>query len=474
MRQWRRIRNQPLTNLGNWERGGRARPNSFRHENELMDFGANLWKAPGGLNKYWGCCEANGTIANLLKVRAGKAALIEYCPKLVKKDAEGDPTVLPIILASKQGHYSIKSAAATTGLKVHTVASNSDSSIDIDALKEAVEQYPDRPIYMFLTTGTTVVQGRDNLRRAMQVAADTGRPAEHFYFDCDAAYDGVSLVLLRNLLANTLDAHPNRKVSRRVLSGVLQSINSIYANDEKTLDALTRLIATLPADFSLDDITPDFSLEVKSASGQVFRLNAISTSTHKFMGAIRPGGIVMLERAHSDLIAVDIEYIVSSHKTAGGTRDGSNVYEAWHIVKYFGTDEMTDWALACVLKAADIAEIMRHDGVKNVTLNPLATTVHFPEVSKELMETCSLAPEGGFCHVIVTPSTLDKGTFGGLGSGELFLTDFLAERRGRPLMPASAYLSDEEDLFEGMSDDEDDDERTWTTSKKEVGLRDGR
>ena len=77
-----------------------------------------------------------------------------------------------------------------------------------------------------------------------------------------------------------------------------------------------------------------------------------------------------------------------------------------------------------------MAQTMRDNGITDVLLNPLATTIYFPQPSQELLQLHHLAPdEEGFCHAIIANHTL--GEFGGYGTADLFLNNLLEERRGQ-------------------------------------------
>ena len=111
----------------------------------------------------------------------------------------------------------------------------------------------------------------------------------------------------------------------------------------------------------------------------------------------------------------------------GGSRDGLPIYELGLRICCLGMDTLTKWAEACVAKAEEVAWKMRAVGVKNVLLNPFATTVYFKQPSKRLMDKYHLAPDGENCHLIVGVHTLSE--FGGYGTVDRFMDEFLAELR---------------------------------------------
>jgi histidine decarboxylase len=218
---------------------------------------------------------------------------------------------------------------------------------------------------MGIMNGTTVKEGRDDIIAVLQAAKATGRPREHFYFHVDGAYSSVYLRLI---------------------------------------DAPAK-------------ITPSFDHDIDS----------ISASGHKFIGSQRTTGLLVMRKEHSEAVKSDVEYISSVNKTMGGSRDAFPIIELWLAIKYRGKKQMEEWARACILKARGVAQTMRDAGVKDVLLNEYATTVYFRQPSKALMDKYHLAPEGDNCHLIVEPHTLSE--FGGYGSLDEFMVEFLAELR---------------------------------------------
>ena len=276
----------------------------------------------------------------------------------------------PVLVISEAAHYSFDNAVGFTKIQCEKVQTKSDDTINIAAFKEVIAKYPDRPILIGIMNGTTVKEARDDITAIFDAVKATGRPREHFYIHADAAYSGLYVPLLKK-------APDNIKIS-----------------------------------FTKHD------------------LDSVSTSTHKFIGTARTGGMYMTHLKHSEVAATTVEYIRASSKTMGGSRDAFPMYETLLRLYYVGMDRMTEWAEAIVQKAMEVKEDMKEAGVQNVELHDFATTVYFKQPSEALMKKHCLAPHGENCHLIVEPHTLNElGEFEVYGSVDSFMEDFLKELR---------------------------------------------
>jgi len=148
-------------------------------------------------------------------------------------------------------------------------------------------------------------------------------------------------------------------------------------------------------------------------------VDGIMTSVHKFIGTTAPLGLAMVRREIADYTGQFVQYINSRSK-AGGSRDAKSILEAWVYIMFLKNDVFRKWAEACVEKAIWAKDQLENAGYKDVLLHEMATTVYFPQPSKKIMEKYALAPENGFCHLIVTPHTLHPDDLGTNALGEKF------------------------------------------------------
>ncbi|EEY22213.1 histidine decarboxylase [Verticillium alfalfae VaMs.102] len=251
------------------------------------------------------------------------------------------------------------------GLRAQTIDENDDGSIDMAALREAFEKNDDHPIWMGILCGGTVKEGRDNIRQILELARDSGRPRSDFFFHVDGAFSAVPLALMSD------------------------------ADDV--------------------DIVPSFELDVDG-----FGIDTLNVSTHKFIGTLDTGGMILMRREHSEAVAVDVEYIQSVHKTQIGSRNARAILECWMLIKYVGRDTFTEWAFACAQRARKLKKEMATVGAEDILLNHNAMTVYCKEFSPQVSKEFYLAPQKGYVHAIVTPHTLHPSELGTNREGEPF------------------------------------------------------
>ncbi|RXG48511.1 hypothetical protein VDGE_10134 [Verticillium dahliae] len=263
----------------------------------------------------------------------------------------------PVMLFSKAAHYSFDTAVLQNGLRAQTIDEKDDGSIDMAALREAFEKHDDRPIWMGILCGGTVKEGRDNIRQILELARDSGRPRSDFFFHVDGAFSAVPLALMSD------------------------------ADDA--------------------DIVPSFGLDVDG-----FGIDTLNVSTHKFIGTLDTGGMILMRREHSEAVAVDVEYIQSVHKTQIGSRNARAILECWMLIKYVGRDTFTEWAFACAQRARKLKKEMATAGAEDILLNHNAMTVYCKEFSPQVSKEFYLAPQKGYVHAIITPHTLHPSELG--------------------------------------------------------------
>ncbi|KAI6105470.1 pyridoxal-dependent decarboxylase [Pisolithus thermaeus] len=340
-----------LNHLGDPIQGGQYGINVFEKELEVVEVFKQLWGGDSLDDELWGYVSSSGTENNLWAVYTAMTVLIH-----------GHQGREPVIVCSEEGHYSLDKAAAMMRLKLIKVCSNKDGSINIDALKDVLDERQDVPIILGLMSGTTVKEGHDDIEAALKLLKQTGRPRDDFYIHIDGAFSASFLPL----------------------------VDAPYS------------------------INPGFWHDIDS----------ISASGHKYIGCPIPCGILIMKKRHNDKITKIVEYIKSNDTTMAGSRSGLVVYFLWLRLFSLGSDGLMKLALSGIELAGEIAQAFRDAGV-DVLHNQKALTLYFPEPSKELIDKYSLACQQGYAHIVAMPNTLDSRSGEFIGARE-FARDYLA------------------------------------------------
>ncbi|KAF8134863.1 pyridoxal phosphate-dependent transferase [Boletus edulis] len=331
-----------INHLGDPNQGGQYGVNVFQKELEVVEIFKKLWGGERLNEALWGYVSSSGTENNIWAVHTAVKGLIGK--------HEGRE---PVVLCSEEGHYSFDKAADMMRIKLFKIRANRDGSINIGALRNALQVHRDVPIILGLMSGTTVKEGHDDIAAALQLIKETGRPRQDFYIHVDGALSAAFLPLV-NAPAN---------------------------------------------------INPGFWHDIDS----------ISASGHKFIGCPVPCGVLVMKKMHNDVVAKSVEYIKSNDTTLAGSRSGFVVYFLWLRLFALGADGMMNLALSGIKLAGEIGEQFKAAGV-DVLHNTNAVTVCFPQPSQEIINKYSLLCQQGYAHIVVMQNILDTRPEGFVGA----------------------------------------------------------
>ncbi|HEY0844307.1 MAG TPA: histidine decarboxylase [Noviherbaspirillum sp.] len=159
----------PSNNIGDPFQTSTYRVGSRDMEREVIDFFAAMFRAPQ--DDYWGYVTNGGTEGNLYGL---------YLAREMYPDG--------IVYFSEDTHYSVAKNVHFLGLRHIMIRAQGNGEIDYDDLKESIRLHRDVPAIVFANIGTTMKEGRDDIRRIQAILRDL--VMHDHYIHSDAAFCG--------------------------------------------------------------------------------------------------------------------------------------------------------------------------------------------------------------------------------------------------------------------------------------------
>lgn len=156
-------------NLGDPFEPGTYRVNSHAFECEVVEFFAQLFRAPSC--DYWGYVTNGGTEGNIYGLYLGR----ELYPDAVT-------------YFSRETHYSVSKGVRLLGLEHCVVASEPNGEISYQDLEQQATRSRYRPAVVVANIGTTMKEGKDDAAKIRTVLREVG--VNDVYLHCDAALCG--------------------------------------------------------------------------------------------------------------------------------------------------------------------------------------------------------------------------------------------------------------------------------------------
>jgi len=156
-------------NIGDPFATGSYRLNSHEFEREVLDFFARLTRAPE--NQWWGYVTNGGTEGNLYGM---------YLARELFPDG--------IVYFSQDSHYSVAKNLHFLGMRNIMIRSQENGEIDYEDLQETIRIRRDVTPIIFANIGTTMKEGRDDIRVIRGILDDMAM--ERRYIHSDAALCG--------------------------------------------------------------------------------------------------------------------------------------------------------------------------------------------------------------------------------------------------------------------------------------------
>jgi len=158
-----------LNNIGDPFKSGSYRLNSHEFERDVLAFFARLTHAPD--YQWWGYVTNGGTEGNLYAMYLAR----ELYPN-------------GIVYFSRDSHYSVAKNLHFLGMRNIMLRSQENGEMDYDDLRETVRIRRDAPPIIFANIGTTMKEGRDDIRNIQEILDDMA--IEKRYIHSDAALCG--------------------------------------------------------------------------------------------------------------------------------------------------------------------------------------------------------------------------------------------------------------------------------------------
>ena len=155
----------PLNNLGDPFADSTWKVASREFEREVVGFFADLLRAPK--DNWWGYVTNGGTEGNLYGLYLAR----ELLPK-------------GIVYYSQETHYSVAKNLHFLGMRSIMIRSQKSGEIDYDDLRETMRIHRDSPPIVFANIGTTMTEGRDDIRRIRAIIADLTLAQSYIHADC--------------------------------------------------------------------------------------------------------------------------------------------------------------------------------------------------------------------------------------------------------------------------------------------------
>jgi histidine decarboxylase len=158
-----------LNNVGDPWHEAHYRINSREFEREVLEFFAQLTRAPAG--DWWGYVTNGGTEGNLYGMYLAREAFPDG-----------------IVYFSRDSHYSVAKNLHFLGMRNIMIRSQPNGEMDYDDLRETIRIRRDAPPIIFANIGTTMTEGRDDIRLIQSILDDLA--IEKRYIHSDAALCG--------------------------------------------------------------------------------------------------------------------------------------------------------------------------------------------------------------------------------------------------------------------------------------------
>ncbi len=136
------------------------------------------------------------------------------------------------------------------------------------------------------------------------------------------------------------------------------------------------------------------------------KVDSISISGHKFIGAPIPCGIVLANKHHVQRIARSIEYVGTLDTTITGSRNAITPLMLWYSIHKWGREGFAQRVKQCLENAEYAVQKLQEYGVE-AWRNPWAITVVFPRPTPEITEKWQIAVQDEIGHMLVMPH-IDK------------------------------------------------------------------
>lgn len=332
----REILDHLLLNIGDWRGNKYLGPNTHEYEFEATQYLKEIFEFPAG-KKEWGNSCTGSSEAILAAVIYGRTVLKARTGKS------------PVVITSKEAHYSHKKSAFITGLDVVLVATDSKAGMDMSDLRSCLADLMDVPVIVIATCGTTVREGYDPIS---EICKELKGRAASTYVHIDAALCGFTAPFL---------------------------------------------------DEVADGLKPRFHDGVSS----------ISVSLHKAGGCNRPSALLLGidHAAGGSSIMQRVDYIDATDGTPSGSRNGHPVLAFAMLYRTIGRNGFKRMAQDCLSKAQYLTDKLRAENIE-VFHNQGALTVFMTCPCDEIVNTYTLACSDGGAHVItmqhVTLELLDR------------------------------------------------------------------
>lgn len=158
-----------LNNVGDPFLDAHYRINSREFEREVLQFFAELTHAPAG--DWWGYVTNGGTEGNLYGM---------YLAREMYPDG--------IVYFSRDSHYSVAKNLHFLGMRNIMLRSQPNGEMDYDDLRETIKIRRDATPIIFANIGTTMTEGRDDIRLIQGILRDLA--LDRYYIHSDAALCG--------------------------------------------------------------------------------------------------------------------------------------------------------------------------------------------------------------------------------------------------------------------------------------------
>jgi len=159
----------PSNNIGDPFQSSTYRLGTREMEREVVAFFAGLYRAPA--DNYWGYVTNGGTEGNLYGLYLAR----EMFPN-------------GIVYFSEDTHYSVAKNVHFLGLRHIMIRAQPNGEIDYEDLRESVRLYRDVPAIIFANIGTTMKEGKDDIRRIQGILDDL--VIRNRYIHSDGAFCG--------------------------------------------------------------------------------------------------------------------------------------------------------------------------------------------------------------------------------------------------------------------------------------------
>lgn len=155
----------PSNNIGDPFQSSTYRLGTREMEREVIAFFAQLFKAPQ--DDYWGYVTNGGTEGNLYGLYLAR----ELYPN-------------GVVYFSEDTHYSVTKNVHFLGLRHIMIRAQENGEIDYDDLKESIRLHRDVPAIIFANIGTTMKEGKDDIKRIHALLDELVIHNRYIHSDC--------------------------------------------------------------------------------------------------------------------------------------------------------------------------------------------------------------------------------------------------------------------------------------------------